>query len=291
MEPAPAPADADAGAAPQQLAAALRSQQASAADEQGDDVSQHPRHVFVFSTAGKPIYSYRGDESRLAGLMATAEAILSVAHSKGHTLKHVRWVVGGWGKGHRWNTLGAAHKLALPLLLLEASSCSQLFHPLTFMPAGRGSMCLPSWSARHCAWWGCRRWQSRPPCCACRCVSMCPAVCIASSCAAQGNTALLCTASTTTLVHARAHCLLASPCALLQLTLVHGQIVSLLTSTALHTMFARNPGYDARKLLGEAGWPPPSRAAAALGAWLHDQPLPGSLPTGTQSLHLQVGLM
>jgi hypothetical protein len=49
-----------------------------------------PKHVFVFSTAGKPIYSYRGDESQLAGLMATAEAILSVAHSKGHSLKHVR---------------------------------------------------------------------------------------------------------------------------------------------------------------------------------------------------------
>jgi len=42
---------------------------------------------------------------------------------------------------------------------------------------------------------------------------------------------------------------LASPPAL-QLALVHGQIVSLLTSTALQAMFARNPGYDARKLLG-----------------------------------------
>ena len=103
----PALLPADTGAAPLQLAAALRSQQVTAADEQEDDVSQHPRHVFVFSTAGKPIYSYRGDESRLAGLMATAEAILSVAHSKGHTLKHVKWVaavvvggrVGGWAGG------------------------------------------------------------------------------------------------------------------------------------------------------------------------------------------------
>lgn len=36
----------------------------------------------------------------------------------------------------------------------------------------------------------------------------------------------------------------------LQLTLVHGQIISLLTSTALNALFARNPGYDARNLLG-----------------------------------------
>ena len=51
---------------------------------------RQPKHVFVFSTAGKPIYAYRNDEAALAGLMATAEAILSVAHSKGHTLRHVR---------------------------------------------------------------------------------------------------------------------------------------------------------------------------------------------------------
>jgi len=36
-----------------------------------------------------------------------------------------------------------------------------------------------------------------------------------------------------------------------QLSLVHGQIVSLLTSSALTAMFERNPGYDARRLLGE----------------------------------------
>ncbi|KAL4420703.1 hypothetical protein ABPG75_010359 [Micractinium tetrahymenae] len=119
-------------------------------------LEQHPKHVFVFSTAGKPIFSYRGDESRLAGLMATAEAILSVAHSKGHTLKHVR-----------------------------AGS-----HVFVFL--------------------------ERPPLC---------------------------------LVGVSA---LAEPPAVLrmQLTLVHGQIISLLTSTALNALFARNPGYDARNLLG-----------------------------------------
>jgi hypothetical protein len=93
----------------------------------------------------------------------------------------------------------------------------------------------------------------------------------------------------------RSRGLLASPCALLQLTLVHGQIVSLLTSTALHTMFARNPGYDARKLLGEAGCPHPGAfvplGGAVFEAWVPDQPLLDSLLPDTQLLHLQVGLM
>ena len=37
-----------------------------------------------------------------------------------------------------------------------------------------------------------------------------------------------------------------------QLGLVHGQILSILT-TSVEKMFAKNPSYDVRKLLGE--WP------------------------------------
>lgn len=100
---------AGAGTPPAQLAAALRSAteavaaeaaaaaqaaaQAAGAGEAGEaGLASQPKHVFVFSTAGKPIYAYRRDEAELAGLMATAEAILSVAHSKGHTLRYVRCV-------------------------------------------------------------------------------------------------------------------------------------------------------------------------------------------------------
>ena len=45
---------------------------------------------------------------------------------------------------------------------------------------------------------------------------------------------------------------LAEPAAVLrmQLSLVHGQVVSLLTSSALSSIFRRSPGYDVRKLLG-----------------------------------------
>lgn len=93
---------AGAGAAPAELAAALRSAASEAAFGAGEAAAdavlrRQPKHVFVFSTAGKPIYAYRGDEAALAGLMATAEAILSVAHSKGHTLRHVRCAWGGVG--------------------------------------------------------------------------------------------------------------------------------------------------------------------------------------------------
>lgn len=100
------------GAAAAQLAATLRSaslaQQAGSAAGEASLGSQ-PKHVFVFSTAGKPIYAYHRDEAAQAGLCATAEAILSVAHSKGHTLRHVRW---GYGRGVRgrqsaaWMTTG-----------------------------------------------------------------------------------------------------------------------------------------------------------------------------------------
>ncbi|PRW21034.1 SAND-like isoform X1 [Chlorella sorokiniana] len=154
---------AGAGTPPAELAAALRaatsaaSEAAPAPGEAAADAAlrHQPKHVFVFSTAGKPIYAYRKDEAALAGLMATAEAILSVAHSKGHTLRHIR--VGS--------------------------------HVFAFLE--RPPLCLVGVSA-----------YGEPP-------------------------AVL----------------------RMQLSLVHGQIVSLLTSSALTHMFERNPGYDARRLL------------------------------------------
>lgn len=48
---------------------------------------------------------------------------------------------------------------------------------------------------------------------------------------------------------------------------MHGQIVSLLTSSALTAMFERNPGYDARRLLGKpACWHMHSRLLLLLAA-------------------------
>jgi hypothetical protein len=50
----------------------------------------HAKHVFVFSIAGKPIFSHHGNEEDLAELMATAKAIMSVAQAQGHSLRHLR---------------------------------------------------------------------------------------------------------------------------------------------------------------------------------------------------------
>lgn len=51
----------------------------------------HDKHFFVFSSAGKPIYSYRGDEESLSSLMATAKALLSVAESRSESLRYIRY--------------------------------------------------------------------------------------------------------------------------------------------------------------------------------------------------------
>lgn len=55
-------------------------------------LGNHDKHVFVFSTAGKPIYSYHGNEESLSELMATAQALISVALSKGESLRYMRCV-------------------------------------------------------------------------------------------------------------------------------------------------------------------------------------------------------
>ena len=117
---------AGAGTPPAELSAALRDVAAAAlevAPGQGEEVAdaallRQPKHVFVFSTAGKPIYAYRNDEAALAGLMATAEAILSVAHSKGHTLRHVRCVMVLWRDGME----NASMELHLPHQLVQKLS-------------------------------------------------------------------------------------------------------------------------------------------------------------------------
>ena len=144
------------------------------------DLRRHPRHVLVFSTAGKPIYSYRGDEGQLAGLCATAEALLSVAHSRGHALRHVRCALPG---GRAWRVAAVPPLISVgpfpsclhlgkgivgpSIYRLLVSNCP----PPAFShssAAGRAAACLRSWSARRCAWWACRRWESRRLCCACR---------------------------------------------------------------------------------------------------------------------------
>mmetsp|Transcript_31140 Transcript_31140/g.69220 ORF Transcript_31140/g.69220 Transcript_31140/m.69220 type:complete len:674 (+) Transcript_31140:208-2229(+) len=49
----------------------------------------HPKHFFVLSSSGKPIYSYHGDENSLAGLMALITALVSVVEDQGDTVQHI----------------------------------------------------------------------------------------------------------------------------------------------------------------------------------------------------------
>ena len=53
-------------------------------------LGDHAKHFFIFSTAGKPIYSYHGSEEALSELMATAKALMSVAQSQAESLRYLR---------------------------------------------------------------------------------------------------------------------------------------------------------------------------------------------------------
>ena len=49
----------------------------------------HKKHVFIFSSAGKPIFSRYGDESKLAPLAGVLQALISFVSDSGDTLKLV----------------------------------------------------------------------------------------------------------------------------------------------------------------------------------------------------------
>lgn len=60
-----------------------------------DDAEWHDQHlhVLVLSNAGKPLFSLHGDESKLAGLTAVAQALISVVKDMdGDMLRVVRCV-------------------------------------------------------------------------------------------------------------------------------------------------------------------------------------------------------
>ena len=50
----------------------------------------HKKHVFVLSSAGKPVFSRYGDESRLAPQMGLLQAIVSFVHDQQDTIRYVR---------------------------------------------------------------------------------------------------------------------------------------------------------------------------------------------------------
>ncbi|GFR45538.1 hypothetical protein Agub_g6931, partial [Astrephomene gubernaculifera] len=62
----------------------------SACDDEGTQWHTYPRHFFILSSAGKPIYSYNGDEKSLVGLTALISALVSVVQSQGDAVQHIR---------------------------------------------------------------------------------------------------------------------------------------------------------------------------------------------------------
>ena len=79
-----------------------------------DDTEWHDQllHVLVLSNAGKPLFSLHGDEAKLAGLTAVAQALISVVKDMdGDMLHTVRYV---WGCIVHTSS-SFAHLLASPI--------------------------------------------------------------------------------------------------------------------------------------------------------------------------------
>ncbi|GIL46340.1 hypothetical protein Vafri_3345 [Volvox africanus] len=62
----------------------------SGSDEEGAAWHTYPKHFFILSSAGKPIYSYHNDEKSLASLTALISALISVVQNQGDTVQHIR---------------------------------------------------------------------------------------------------------------------------------------------------------------------------------------------------------
>lgn len=64
------------------------------------ELQQREKLVFVCSSAGKPVYSYNVHEERIAEIMATAQALVTVSKFKGENLKSIRWESGSGARYH-----------------------------------------------------------------------------------------------------------------------------------------------------------------------------------------------
>ncbi|GIL71391.1 hypothetical protein Vretifemale_1953 [Volvox reticuliferus] len=62
----------------------------SGSDEAGNLWHAYPKHFFILSSAGKPIYSYNSDENSLVSLTALISALVSVVQNQGDTVQHIR---------------------------------------------------------------------------------------------------------------------------------------------------------------------------------------------------------
>ena len=138
------PAAGEAGAA---AAGALVGEEAALAE-----LRAHPKHVFVFSSAGKPVFSLHGDEGQLAGLMAAAQALMSVVQGSGQQLRHLRCALER-RTSLRACALGSSHALALGssrcglMAQLHAELAALGVARLSPAPPPHLSWAVPLWAA------------------------------------------------------------------------------------------------------------------------------------------------
>ncbi|KAG2440201.1 hypothetical protein HXX76_004313 [Chlamydomonas incerta] len=59
-------------------------------EEASTQWSAYPKHFFILSSSGKPIYSYTGDERSLVGLSALISALVSVVQAQGDSVQSIR---------------------------------------------------------------------------------------------------------------------------------------------------------------------------------------------------------
>ena len=102
----------------------------------------HKKHVFVLSSAGKPIFSRYGDESQLAPQMGLLQALVSFVDDRGDTIRYIRagkvnivfvlrgalYLVAVSSTGetveHLWRQLGLLHSQIISIL---TSKVNQIF--------------------------------------------------------------------------------------------------------------------------------------------------------------------
>ena len=96
--------------------------------------SLHKKHIFILSSAGKPIFSRYGDESRLSPIMGVLQALVSFVRDQDDTLRyikagrhHVAFVLrgplyfvavssAGETVQHTWRQLGLLHSQIVSIL-------------------------------------------------------------------------------------------------------------------------------------------------------------------------------
>lgn len=62
----------------------------SSVEEALATLAEQDKVVFIMTSAGKPVYSYKSDPNKIAGIIAAARALMAVAQGAGQPIRHLR---------------------------------------------------------------------------------------------------------------------------------------------------------------------------------------------------------